>query len=75
MNVVNKLLKAYCEDTTLHKDEWTIEKQLVADMRKWIANIVPVDLLKRSLKDSINSLVTLSQDGVLYSKFPERINS
>ncbi len=75
MNFVNKFLKAYGEDITLHKDDWTIDKQLVAEMRKWVANIVPAELLKRSLKDAVNSLMTLNQDGNFYSKFPDKIHT
>lgn len=73
MNLVNKLLKSYDCDLKIKKDEWTLQKQCVADMRKWVADIVPVDLLKRTIKDAVNSLVTISQDGKFYDKFPEHI--
>ncbi len=73
MNKVNKLLLALNENTTLTLDNWTIERQFVTGMRKWIANILPFELLKRSLKESIESLDTLSQDGIFYDKFPDNI--
>ena len=75
MNTVNKLLKALNEDTNLAIDKWTIEHQFVSGMRKWIANIVPAQLLNRSLKESVESLVTLSQDGILYDQFPDNIET
>lgn len=74
-NKVNKLLKSLKEKTDIKLDNWTIEHQYVAGMRKWISNIVPYDLLVRSVKDTVNSLVTLSQDGIFYKKFPDNIET
>ena len=75
MNVVNKLLKALNQDTNLVLDNYTLEKQFVSGMKKWIANIVPAELLNRSVKEGIESLVTLSQDGVFYNNFPDKIET
>jgi len=75
MNYVNKLLKALDESTSLTPDKWTIEHQFVSGMRKWISNIVPTELLKRTVKNSVESLVTLSQDGIFYEKFPDKIET
>ena len=75
MNVVNKLLKALNQDTNLVFDNYTLEKQFVSGMKKWIANIVPAELLNRSVKEGIESLVTLSQDGVFYNNFPDKIET
>lgn len=75
MNIVNRLLQAYNFSTNLSLDEWTSKKQVVAGMRKWVANIVPVELLQRSLKEAIESLVTLSQDGIFYETFPNDIQT
>ncbi len=75
MNTVNKLLKSLNYDTKLKMDDWTIQHQFVSGMRKWIANIVPAELLTRSVKDAVESLVTLSQDGIFYDKFPDVIDS
>ena len=44
-------------------------------MKKWIANIVPSELLERSLKDALNSLMTLNEDGNFYDIFPENIQT
>ncbi len=73
MNNVNKLLLALNENTKLSIDKWTLDRQFVSGMRKWIGNIVPAELLKRSVKEAIESIDTLSQDGVFYEKFPDNI--
>lgn len=73
MNLINKLLNIYGETADLEKDVWSLNYQYIADNRKWLANIVPSQLLKRSLKESIQSLTTLSQDNILYNKFPDNI--
>ena len=75
MNTVNKLLTALNENTLLSFDKWTFEKQFVSGMKKWIANIVPSELLSRSIKDSVNSLMTLNQDGNFYDIFPDNIQT
>ncbi|MBR1617229.1 hypothetical protein IJ670_03675, partial [bacterium] len=75
MNYVNKLLSALGYDTKLSLDDWTIKHQFVFDTRKWIANIVPYELLTRTLKQAVESLVTLSADGVFYENFPDNIQT
>ena len=61
------------EDISLKKDKWTGEHQYISEMKKWVANIVPAELLKRSVKDAVNSLMTLNQDGNFYKTFPPEI--
>lgn len=75
MNYVNKLLQALNKNTTLEPDTITKERQYVAGMKKWVANIVPVELLKRNIKDIVNLLMTLNQDGNFYKNFPDEILS
>ena len=75
MNSVNKLLHALKESTKLKKDDWTLEHQYDAGMRKWVANIVPSDLLKRSVKQAVDSLMTLNQEGIFYEYFPDKIHT
>ena len=75
MNIINKLLKSQNENTKLNIDKWTLEHQYIAGMKKWIANILPSELLTRSIKQSIESLVTMSQDGIFYEKFPNIIET
>ncbi len=75
MNYTNKLLVALGENTKLQKDNWTIEHQYCAEDKKWIANILPSELLTRSVKDAVNSLVTLSEDNIFYETFPNNIKT
>lgn len=73
MNLVDKLLISLNENPKMHVDKWTVEHQFESGMKKWIANIVPADLLKRTVKESVESLLTLSQDGIFYETFPDKI--
>ena len=73
MNSVNKLLIALNEKIEIEKDVWTIKHQYISQMKKWIGNIVPADLLKRTLKEAINSIVTLTENNIEYKIFPDNI--
>lgn len=75
MNYVNKLLKALNYDTALNIDRWTLDRQVISGMKKWVAGILPSELLKRNLKDAIQSLMTLNQDGNFYRTFPDKIET
>lgn len=73
MNYVNILLESLGFDTKLDFDNWAFEHQYLSGMKKWIGNIIPVELLQRSVKDAVASLVTLSQDGIFFDCFPDDI--
>lgn len=75
MNTVNKLLTALNEDIHLKKDEYTIEHRFISWQRQWIANILPVELLTRSVKEAVESIVTMSQDGIFYDTFPDNVET
>lgn len=75
MNTVNKLLISLNENVKLSPDKWSIEHQIESGMRKWIANIVPAELLKRSIKEAVESIVTLCHCYSFYETFPELIES
>ena len=75
MNMINKLLKALNKDTNLSQDSFTESHKYISGMKKWIANILPYELLNRNLKDAVNSIVTLSEDGIFYKKFPDKIET
>lgn len=75
MNNVNKLLESLGESTNLKPDDWTIKYRFISGMRKWVAGIVPSELLTRTLKESIESLVTLSQDEIFYRRFPDNVQT
>ena len=75
MNCVNKLLQSLGESTTLEEDKWTLEHEFFSGMKKWIANVLPSELLNRTLKEAVASLVTMCQDGNFYQNFPDKIES
>ena len=75
MNTVNNLLESLNEDIKLSQDEWSIEHQFESGMRKWIANIVPAELLKRTIKEAVESIVTLCHCYSFYEIFPDNIES
>ena len=74
MNCVNKLLLALGENTELKLDKFS---QYIAFHgigksynKRWLANIVPADLLKLSVKKCIEIIVTLSESEIFYKNFP-----
>lgn len=72
---VTKLLQALGEDEKLSPDKWTENKAYHSGIKKWIANILPVELLSRSVKDAVNSIVTMCECYQFYDKFPDEILS
>ena len=74
-NYVNQLLNAFNEDTKLTPDKWSIDHAFVSGNKKWIANILPVELLERSIWQTVESLVTLNETGDFYTQFPDTIIS
>ncbi len=76
-NPVNKLLSAFNETMKLQPDEWTKERTYFAQgcCKKWVANILPVELLSRDIKKSIESIVTLSESNIFYDKFPDNVST
>ena len=75
MNTVNKLLEALGENINLKQDDWSLKHQFSLDMRKWIANILPSELLKRSVKEAVESIVTLCHCNDFYNIFPDTIET
>jgi len=73
-NCVNKLLEYSIGSSVLHYDVWSNEHSYnaVGDAarKKWISNILPSELLKRSLKRAVDSIVTLSEAEIFYREFP-----
>ncbi len=76
-NCVNKFLKALGEDTNLERDAFSeyIAFYGLGDTysKRWLANIVPADVLRLSLKEAVNIIATLSESGYFYNKFPDYI--
>jgi len=73
MNIVNKLLLALNENTNLNIDEWTLNHQYLTGLRKWVANILPSELLERSVKQAVESIVALCHCDNFYKEFPNEI--
>lgn len=78
MNSVNKLLCALGHDTKLHYDKWSEYHSYhgvgSGIQKKWIADIVPCKLLTRSVKEAVESIMTLSE-GNFYDEFPDNIET
>ena len=74
-NVVNELLEALGEDINLKPDRWSIEHLYTSGFKKWIGNILPSELLKRSVKEAVESLVTINESLNFYPVFPDNIET
>lgn len=78
-NYVNKLLKAFGENTELKYDEFSdyIAFHGIGNAynKRWLGNVVPADVLKLSVKDAVNIIATLSESGVFYENFPDYIET
>jgi len=74
-NYVNRLLKALGESPRLKKDNFVLNYLYSSGKKKWLANILPCELLKRSTKNAINTLMTINESEEFYAKFPDRIET
>lgn len=74
-NYVNKLLENLNEDIKLTPDTWSQERVISAGNKKWITNILPSELLERSVKQAVESLVTINESGEFYENFPDKIET
>ncbi len=76
---VDKLLLALGFDTELSEDNWTKEHTYngIGEhcFKKWVSNILPCELLNRSVKDAVNSIVTLCECHTFYKNFPNPVYS
>lgn len=75
MNYVNKLLKSLGYEIELEKDAWSLNKQHLSGDKKWLANIVPSELLTRTVKQAVESLMTICQCNRFYKTFPDIIET
>lgn len=79
MSSVDKLLQAMGEDLKLKKNSWADNTAFHgignAYCKRWMADILPVELLKLSIKDAVNIIATLSEGGVFYEHFPQNIET
>lgn len=78
-NCVNKLLKVFDKDIVLNQDKWLDDKTYYSlgcyYPKKWVANILPYELLQRTIKEAVESIVTLSEGDIFYEKFPDIIET
>ena len=78
-NPVNELLEADCGSSILHYDKWAEEHAYhgvgEARNKKWISNILPSELLTRSLKKAVDSISTLSESGTFFREIPDNIET
>lgn len=78
-NCVNKLLSALDQNVHLTYDEFSnyiaFHAIGLAYSKRWLGNIVPADVLKLSVKDAVNIIMTLSEGGIFYNKFPDSIKT
>ncbi len=75
MEIINKLLQVLGETKKLKVDKWSLNHEYSTGMKKWIAKIVPAQLLVRSVKQAIESLVTINESGNFYHTFPPIIET
>ena len=77
MNTVNKLLEAYTGSCVLHYDKWSEEHKYRAinsgNLKQWISNILPYELLERTIKRTVDSIVSLCECTKFYRTFPNNI--
>lgn len=75
MNNINKLLLALNEDIKLKRNNWYKSFLINCKNRKWLTNIVPAEILTRSVKNSIETLAEINQSNIFYEEFPDKIES
>lgn len=79
INAVNKLLKALGETAKLTRNSYSDYMAFhgigSAYSKRWLGNVVPADLLKLSVKEAVEIIVTLSEGGIFYDKFPDYIGT
>ncbi|MBS4759562.1 MAG: hypothetical protein KHX03_02550 [Clostridium sp.] len=78
-NTVSKMLDVLCGSDILHFDKWTEEHRYRAlnngNLKQWISNILPVELLTRSIKKTVDSIVSLCECTTFYRTFPDDVKS
>lgn len=78
-NSVEKLLSALGENTEFKPDTEVIEKAFKglnrAYNKKWLANITPYDVLKDTVKESINKTINLCESGIFHKHFPNNMHT
>ncbi len=78
-NSVNKLLAALGENFDLTRNSFSeyIAFHGIGSVysKRWLGNIVPADLLKLSVKEAVEIIVTLSEGGIFFETFPDNVET
>lgn len=73
MNNIEKLLRAYGYNTKLKEIKIFNNELFQVGNKKWIANILPSELLSKDLKTAIESIMCLVESEISYTKIPNEI--
>ena len=74
-NYVNKMLTLLGESIDLAPSEFVDNYLISQGVKKWLAGILPVELLSKNLKEIVEILITINQSGQFYKTFPDEILS
>ena len=78
-NLINKFLCALGENQKFEKDPEIIQKAYKglnrAHNKKWLSGVAPSDFLLKSVKENINDIINLSEGGIFYETFPNKIHT
>ena len=78
-NFVDKLLSAYGKSNTLTQAAWIGENSYKAlndgSLKQWLSNIIPVELLRRDIKEAVESIVSLCECYDFHRTFPQNVIS
>lgn len=72
-NYTNKLLTALGENINLTPAKIDNNQLFTAGKKKWLGNILPLELLQKSVKEAVEILVTINESGEFYNVFPDRV--
>jgi len=74
-DAVNRLLCALGEKIDLQPDKWYEKYLYQAGNKKWLAGILPAELLSKSVKTAVETLVAINETGEAYPVFPQNIET
>ncbi|MBQ9688496.1 hypothetical protein IJV79_02540 [bacterium] len=75
MNVVNELLTQLNFNTELNSANLEGFTMFTSGRRKWLGNILPYELLQKTVKETIEMLTKLDYNELVFKTFPDNINS
>lgn len=79
MNTVSKMLNAYGYNSFLSYDNFVdiYKRNAVSNgyLKQWLSGILPFQILERSLKECVESIVSLCECTTFYNSFPEDVKT